>query len=688
MKYFFKYCLYSFLTISIFSNVMAATATHRSINIASGVDSDNDGNDDQIWLQTNSAAIRAPLLKSIPGSYATPFTYSRWIGPDSTGGSSISGNTTYRFKTSFMLPENFSNASINLCAHADNSATVYLNGVQFGQQTRAAIYENFQAPAECLKTTSGFRTGVNEIWIDLYNYGGPAGLNLNAVVNYVSTWEAVVAEFPPEAEIVPNEYLITFHDNVPDVSAYAQRIAKNTNATILDLFDSKNGVKGFSATMHQSAISQIKLEPSVEVIGSDAYLNSHEVITQSFTGLVRNQWGLDRIDQANDMLDERYIYASTGKGMTVYVLDTGINTNHPEFEGRASNGPSFVDSSKDDECSSRSLFHGTSVAGIIGSRTFGVAKEVNLVGLRVMKCTKVVDNKLNVQYKPKTTISSVTKAINWITDNGIPNSVVNMSFGGTMPLCIDCFPDAKAIKKAIALKNIFFVAAAGNHKEDACTQTPANISGVFNVGASSYNEFNAVTDDIWNRPTDEKVGSGRGKCIDLFAPGAGVLSIGENSPQLFDGTSLSAAYVSGVAIRHRQKRSVGDTGLVMKFYATKNALANSDNSPNLLLYSGFLDVPATVTVKLSGPDQSSGGMARITATPSATGNYFYSWSEERCVKGALPCWTNQGPTRSATNYYDVRASYDWAYSNVKVDLVDANGNVVATATKFISSTTR
>jgi subtilisin family serine protease len=93
-------------------------------------------------------------------------------------------------------------------------------------------------------------------------------------------------------------------------------------------------------------------------------------------------WGLDRTDQRNLPLSATYDYASTGSGVRAYVIDTGIRTTHVDFGGRASSGFDAIDGGAADDCNG----HGTHVAGTIGGTTYGVAKGVSLVAVRVLNC--------------------------------------------------------------------------------------------------------------------------------------------------------------------------------------------------------------------------------------------------------------------------------------------------------------
>ena len=231
-------------------------------------------------------------------------------------------------------------------------------------------------------------------------------------------------------------------------------------------------------------------------------------------------WGLDRIDQRVG-LDERYIYDSSGAGVTAYIVDTGIRATHSDFGGRVAPGAEFI---HDGRGTADCLGHGTHVAGTLGGATYGVAKAVTLVPVRVFGCSG------------STTTSAVLSGMYWAVQDHPSHApaVMNLSLGSSASAVMDA-----AVVAAIE-DNISVSVASGNSGVDACWDSPARVEQAITVNASSY-------------PDAAPAFSNYGRCTDIYAPGSNVVSasnVSDTATSTMNGTSMATPHVAGVAARY------------------------------------------------------------------------------------------------------------------------------------------
>jgi subtilisin family serine protease len=267
-------------------------------------------------------------------------------------------------------------------------------------------------------------------------------------------------------------------------------------------------VRGFQATMTATSARRLAANPAVDYVEQDATVRMADTQTGP-------TWGLDRIDQTALPLSQTYTYRSASN-VTAYVLDTGIRTSHSEFGGRARDGWDFIDQ---DATAQDCNGHGTHVAGTIGGSTYGVAKDVNLVGIRVLDCSG------------SGSYSAIIAGVDWVTMHAVKPAVANMSIGGPVSATLNA-----AVTRSIAA-GVTYAVAAGNDNTDACGQSPAATPTAITVGATDSTDARASFSNF-------------GSCLDIFAPGVRITAAGSASDtamQMMSGTSMAAPHVAGAA---------------------------------------------------------------------------------------------------------------------------------------------
>jgi aqualysin 1 len=314
----------------------------------------------------------------------------------------------------------------------------------------------------------------------------------------------------------------------------------------------RSALRGFAATLPASAVRLLTRDPRVAFIEADRRISLSA--TQSPV-----TWGLDRIDQRNLPLSNSYTYNFDGTGVKAYIIDTGIRFSHNEFGGQAVSGFDAIDGGSADDCNG----HGTHVAGTVGGTTYGVAKNVQLVGVRVLNCSGSGSN------------SQVIAGIDWVTGNhaaGQP-AVANMSLGGGASTALD-----NAVNNSIN-DGVTYAIAAGNSNANACNYSPARVANAITVGATTSTDARSSFSNF-------------GTCLDIFAPGSSITSAwytSNTATNTISGTSMATPHVAGAAALYLDENNSASPATV------RNALVNSatqgvvtnpgSGSPNRLLYT-------------------------------------------------------------------------------------------------------
>ena len=352
-------------------------------------------------------------------------------------------------------------------------------------------------------------------------------------------------------------FIVVLKDSVGTASPVAAEHAQRFGADIQYVYE--NALKGYTASMPQGALGALAGDSRVASVELDAEVHA-------FTTQTNATWGIDRIDQRSLPLSTTFTYLNTGAGVKAYIIDTGIRLSHSQFGGRAIDGRDTVDGSLPAaDCNG----HGTHVAGTVGGSTYGVAKGVTLVAVRVLNCSG------------SGTTSGVIAGIDWVTGNHLAGqrAVANMSLGGGVSSALDT-----AVRNSIA-DGVSYAIAAGNgnifgQAVNACNTSPARVTEAMTISATT----NADRKATW---------ANYGSCVDWFAPGVGITSAWYSSntaTRTISGTSMATPHTTGVAALYLQSDPAASPATVRTalFNATtKGVVTSSNTTNNHLLFTNY-----------------------------------------------------------------------------------------------------
>jgi len=366
---------------------------------------------------------------------------------------------------------------------------------------------------------------------------------------------------PDFSKVIPNQYIVVFKEGTTPEQRQEHIASVGTVQRIYDL----PTFSGYAATLDDDALEKVRSSKLI------AYIEADQVVQASQACRVQQDatWGIDRLDSRDLPLLSNYTYSRTGAGVDVYIVDTGIYTGNVDFEGRAIWGANFVGDGKDTDCNG----HGTHVAGTVGSATYGVAKGVTLIAVKVLGCSG------------QGTTSGVIDGIAWTANQASSKkkpSVANMSLGGGASSAMD-----NAIKGAIGA-GVTFVVAAGNDNADACNYSPARVPEAITIGATGTSSNQDIRASFSNY----------GTCVDVFAPGLEITSTWIGSPTAINtisGTSMASPHTAGVAallLEEYPSAAPDDIAQLITSTATPDIIdlqckvfGTCRNSPNTLLFS-------------------------------------------------------------------------------------------------------
>ncbi|KAI1261692.1 peptidase S8/S53 domain-containing protein [Xylariaceae sp. FL1019] len=411
------------------------------------------------------------------------------------------------------------------------------------------------------------------------------------------------------AEEIPNSYIIKFKDHVTDSSAsdhhsWIQKLHGDREDERMELkkrgqfpldgsVDVFTGLKhtlkigteflGYTGHFDDAVIEEVRRHPDVEYVERDQIVYA---LKESDPELENNApWGLARLSHRDSLsfgTYNKYLYAADGgEGVDVYVVDTGTNIEHVDFEGRAKWGKTIPNG--DDDVDGNG--HGTHCSGTVAGKKYGVAKKAHVYAVKVLRSNgsgSMADVMSGVEWAASAHMAQVKAAKDGKRKN-FKGSTANMSLGGGKS------PSLDAAVNAAVTAGLHFAVAAGNDNADACKYSPAAAEKAMTVGASALDDSRAYFSN-W------------GKCVDIFGPGLSIQStwIGsKHAINTISGTSMASPHLCGLTayFLSLQPSSSSDYGMAaitpeklkanMISIATKGVLSDiPSDTPNLLAWNG------------------------------------------------------------------------------------------------------
>ncbi|KAF8537942.1 peptidase S8/S53 domain-containing protein [Trichophaea hybrida] len=338
-----------------------------------------------------------------------------------------------------------------------------------------------------------------------------------------------------QREVIPNHYIVVFKQNTPHETCHAHCVrahelhSQSVGALSVDEREQYAGIKheyrfengwaGYAGSFHADTMKQLEDSDEVDYVEEDIKVYASSTVTDK-----AGSWGLARISHRDTLTQDNkntYVYdSSAGKGTRAYIVDTGINVNHQEFQGRAVWGINKAQNSSDTDLQG----HGTHVAGTVGGKTYGVAKKTTLIGVKVLGD----DGTGN--------LSDVIAGLEWAVNDaqrfGMNKSVANMSLGGGYAKSIN-----DAVKAAVGA-GLTVCVAAGNDHLDAAKSSPASEPTAITVGSIDIDDTVSYYSN-W------------GRSVDIWAPGRDITSAwigGTTNTNTISGTSMATPHITGICL--------------------------------------------------------------------------------------------------------------------------------------------
>ncbi|KAF2830370.1 elastase-like serine protease [Ophiobolus disseminans] len=379
---------------------------------------------------------------------------------------------------------------------------------------------------------------------------------VSIVLTFVSSSFATPLTYNPhqsDITIIPDKYIVKFRDHVSTLSANDLKVSLSNPATHEY---SMSTFRGFAGTLTITEKARLEASVLVEYIEFDSVMHTTDFVEQDDA-----PWGLARIS-SHTPGGTTYTYDETaGEGTCAYVIDTGIDIEHPDFEGRAE----FLINTSRENCTTDEAGHGTHVAGTIGSKTYGVAKKTVLIAIKVLD-GQGTGTKAGIIAGFQAAADDAPKR----KDECKKGLVANISLGGGLSQSVN---DAA---KAITAAGVFVAVAAGNYNDDAAHDSPASEPSVCTVGASAQNDTRAYF-------------SNYGPLVDVFAPGLNITSLWLNhTVHTISGTSMASPHVAGLGayLLGLGAAEVGEVCEKIRELAIQDVVGDvPEGTDNLLVYN-------------------------------------------------------------------------------------------------------